>query len=58
MCMSICTSYRTDKIKRSGLHTCVYVFVHVIGMTRQRDDGYITCVYAYVHVIERTIEGE
>ena len=51
LCTSICTCYRTDNVKRSGLHTCVCVYAHVIGMTRQRDDSYIGYICVYVHII-------
>ena len=54
--MCICICYRTDKTKRSGLHICVCVYVHFIGLTRERDEGYIgcTCVCVCVHVIGLT----
>ena len=42
---------KTDKIKRSGLHTYVCRYVQVIGLTRQRDEGYILCECVYIHVI-------
>ena len=56
MCM--CTCYRTDKIERSGLYTCVCVYVHVTGLTRQRDKTYIGCVCAYIYVIGLTRQGD
>ena len=42
--MCICTCYMTNKTKTSGLHRCLHVYVHVIGLTRQRDAGNIGCV--------------
>ena len=51
MFMCIYTCYMTDITKTSGLHRCVCVYVHVIGLTRQRNDGYIWYVCVYIHVI-------
>ena len=54
MCMCICTCYMTDKRKTSGLNRCIRVYVHDIGLTRQRVYGKIGCVCKYVHVIGLT----
>ena len=58
LCKCICTCYKTDKIKRSGLHTYVCLYIHVIGLTWQRDDDYIRYVCVYIHLIVLTREIE
>ena len=48
MCMCIYTGYRIDEL---GLYTCVCVYVHIIGMTRERDENCIGWVCVHVHLI-------
>ena len=54
--MCICTSYRIDKL---GLYTCVCVYVHITGMTRQRDENCIgwVCVYIFFKLTRQKHEG-
>ena len=52
--MCICTCYTTDKTKTSGLHRCVRVYAHAIGLTRQRDECNIGYVCVYLHIIGLT----
>ena len=42
--MGLCMCYMTDKTKTYGLHRCASVYLHAIGLTRQRDEGYIECI--------------
>ena len=56
--MCICMCYTTHNTKTSGLNRCIRVYVHDIGLTRQRHEGYIGYVCVFVHVIGLTTQTD